>query len=324
MIRVTSNGFIRAETDDSAADKAHHYTLAERPVVFQSEVEALANYGGVPASERFSQMLTEGTQPVLLNADNARLHYHGSAAFNREFRKIDYWLHENFAQIDIEGKPICSVDLTEESICLLNDQPFDERLNLEVATGPALITLLAKKETYCLHAGAVATPAGNIGIIGESGVGKSTLSRYVDRQWRQISDDILPIRRAKHNAIELLPDFPQLKLDNATVFDPLAGAVSLDFLLRVTPEPNETVVFNVLKPVDALLQIVRHTAGAKLFNQHDLRQHVKFAQQMTFLVPVIELSYPREISQLPALREQIVQYLSATAAQTENPQTNPE
>ena len=83
----------------------------------------------------------------------------------------------------------------------------------------------------------------------------------------------------------------------------------LDYLLRINPVPSEKLGFAELSRTEAMLQVVRHTVAAKLFDSNALHQHAGVARKVSMCVPVIEISYPRNIDQLSSLRESIVDYL---------------
>ena len=179
-----------------------------------------------------------------------------------------------------------------------------------------LVLLLTLNDTYCMHAGAVDTIVGRIGIIAESGAGKSTLSQHVGDDWRQVSDDIMPLQISDSgSAIEVFADFPQLKLsDNKAVCGGKGNdgdRKKLDYFLRINPVPSNDISFSVLPRVQAMLQIVRHTVAAKLFDTDTLHQHARFAKKVSTLVPVIEVSYPRNLDKLDYLRQSIIDYLGA-------------
>ncbi|RBP48282.1 hypothetical protein [Arenicella xantha] len=310
MIRVTSTGF---HTADSAA---HHYVLAGQPVVFESQVAALSAFYIGPASTRFSELLLHFPEPIRLDQQNAELCYQGQTPIHNRLRGIQYWRKSHRAQIDVDGRPICLIDFDEKHIHLLNEASFDARVNLEVIIGPALVLLLAELDTYCLHAGAVTTPVGNIGIIAESGAGKSTFSRHRDTLWQQISDDILPVQAPefKDQKPLLLPRFPQLKLPNATVEKSASGKLSLDFLVRLHPEPADTLYFDRLDRRAAMLQIIRHTVATKLFDRDAMQRHARFAKSVCGTVPVLEIRFPRDKKQLASMRMKTIEALAKLRA----------
>ncbi len=303
LIRIT------AKVADRSA-RACRYLLAGEIVAMQNEIPVLDAYSDGYATDKFSDLLANTSAPNLMSAANSRLQYFGRAPLNGVGREIRYWRSGHRAQIDIAGQPGCQINFRESHIHVLNDEPLHSALNVELVTGPALVILLSMNSTYCLHAGAVSTSAGNIGIIAESGAGKSTLAKHVDERWRQISDDILPIRfDSQSNSVKMLPAYPQLKLPNATCALGVSEPETLNFLLRVNPEPSARVRFKRLPKVQGMLQVVRHTVGAKLFDTEALVGHADFAKQISIAVPVIEVSYPRKHRQLSKLRQHITNYL---------------
>lgn len=314
MIRITRQGTTStgSVTDDpSGSVKAHHYRIAGQSLVFQTPVAALSAFAQGEASSSFTEVLARSSEVALLNQDNATLVYQGRAPFENEIQDVACWRQNGHLQLDVSGNPVCSVDAGEDHIHLLNDRSFDDQLNLEVLTGPALILLLAKKGIYCLHAGAVATPLGNIALIAESGTGKSTLSQNADQSWQQIADDILPLHF--NERIEILPEFPQLKLESARVASAFTDSLSLDLIVRLVDDPAEQISMKRLPRTDALLQIVRHTVAAKLFDNDQMREHARFAKRLSGEVAVVEMHFPRDLQRLPELRDTITGYLQENA-----------
>jgi len=300
----------------------HRYTVAGQTLVFEDQVASLALFDQTLASDQDRVRLEEpyiieGDPHMVFHRRNAKRYYQGQAKFDNSECDVVYWRRRGVSQIDINGEPICQVDFAKQRIHLLNDLSFDNRINLEVVTGPALVLLLAEQDIYCLHAGAVNTVAGNVAFIAESGSGKSTLAASVDKNWRQLSDDILPLQLNKpERIVELFTSFPQLKLDGASVFEPIAAPQKLDFIVHITSQPSTEIVFKELSRADGLLQVIRHTVAARLFGQTLMKRHAKFSKRVSGRVPVIELSYPRNITQLDDLRIAIVDYLNAKSRAT--------
>lgn len=305
MIRVTGRGLVG---DTQAA----HYCVAGEALVCQNAMEGLEAYATGLATRRFTDLLTKFVERPIMTAVNSKLRYFGRAYFGGEFRDVRYWQSGRRGQLDIDDEPACQIDFEESRIHALNKQPLGVGLNLEVITGPALVLLLTHAKIYCMHAGGVDTPAGRIGIMAESGAGKSTLSRHVDEQWSQVSDDIMPLSIGNlGNSITVLPDFPQLKMPKHMVADGLKPKLALDYLLRVNPVPSETLQFSILPRTQAMLQVVRHTVAAKLFDTDTLQRHAEFAKKVTTTVPIIQVSYPRDLEQLAAIRHSIVEHLGS-------------
>jgi len=277
------------------------YLIAESDVVFSEEVPALKSYYKEHREGMLDANLFECHQ---FTQDDLR--YKGMAPFANQLREVTFHRYGDCAQISIDGTPACQLLLNENRIHVINGESYDSELNLELLTGPALILLLTQQNTFCLHAAAVRTDFGNIAIVAESGAGKSTLSKHVDDAWCQLADDILPLQHG-----QLLSNFPQLKCTNAVAQGRLKGAVNLNAIIRINPEPSSDFEFVTLSSMDAMLQIIRHTVASKLFGASLLKEHTKFAKNLASQIPVIEIRYPRDLSQLPSLRKAITNHLSS-------------
>lgn len=304
MIRITS----RAPSSNQAAV---HYAVAGQVLASQSEITGLNAFVEGEASIEFSALLNAYEEPALPSREGAVAHYRGQAYFEGRLRTVAYRRRGRLGQLNVDTVPICLVDFEGSHIHVLNNEPLGEGLNFEVITGPALVLLLTQFEVYCLHAACVDTKAGRIGIMAESGVGKSTLSAHAGDDWSQVADDIMPFSFNGGDKPVVIPAFPQLKLEKMVVenFPQLSG--SLNYLIRLTPKASANIEFSVLPRIDAMLQIVRHTVAAKLFDDHSLQTHASFARNVSKNLPVVEVSYPRDLEQLPSLRESIVEYLQA-------------
>jgi len=303
MIRVTLQGI------NPSTSVAHHYVIAGQPVVIQQRVDTLEGFHKGAASERFEELLSNHREIRLLSAANSDLRFHDLTPLANKARRLRYWRRGRRGQFDIDGVPTCCVDFKDNHIHIMNGRDLSSQLNIEVALGPALIVLLAYQQLYCLHASSVSTPAGTIAFIAESGSGKSTLAEHQDNDWQQISDDILPLRTMqKVKLIELLADYPQLKLIKAKPEGLDSSSRPLDHIIRINPEPSEKIEFRQLSAVESMLQVVRHTVAAKIFSSRVMHDHAGFARRVSLCTAVSEVSYPRDWSVLSELRESIVEY----------------
>jgi len=284
----------------NALECPYRYRIAGIELLASEKIASLAAYQ--VSGDAKACLLSENTKLGLIDKG---LQYHGYAQFNQKMREVHFWRSGNHTQLDIDNEPICTIDLQLRRITILNDISFDEALNLEVITGPALIFLLLQRGIYCLHAGCVTlSDSTSVAFLADSGMGKSTLSRQVDPNWQQRADDILPVSFV--NSELYFHSFPQLKLANAM---PSSGVIDQGVLLHglfcLNAEPAEKIQINRLNKKDALLMIIRHTVAARLFDQQRSREHLIFAKQVVELLPVFSVSYPRQIEQLPELRSAI-------------------
>lgn len=315
MIRVTSQAMSVGGVD-GAGEKtlAYDYQIAGQRVVFQTRVEALRAYEIGPASEPPTQSLSKQQDQKLLSASNAELHYQAEVPFADELQHTICWHRNSQMQLDVAGQPVCRIDLLDDRVHLLKEGAFDQTLNLEVITGPALIMLLAQRGIYCLHAGAVRTVNGNVALVAESGVGKSTLSAHAGEHWQQFSDDILPVHSG--DELKALNGFPQLKIDGLmTPYQTklkINAQLPVDLIIRLrADERAQEISFKRMSRTDALLQVVRHTVAARLYLKPTLKEHAGFARKLSSQVPIVELTYPRNLDQLPELQQAIIDYLGA-------------
>jgi len=300
------------------------YQVAGNLMLSSEPVEALSSFEtNLKASERiYGGGLVDLKAFVLLDDTNAHLQYRGLAQFDRRLRMTSVWCRdregENLIQIDVEGRPVCLVDLNGRHIFVLNDEPFDATLNLEVITGPALISLLADVGVYCLHAGAVRLRLAefecnepcyaNVAFIAESGVGKSTLSRHSGPDWCQLSDDILPIEIA--DEVRLFNDFPQLKLPNSKPVNvSLSESLVLDFIIVLDEENASEFKIERLSSAKALIMLIRHTVASRAFNHQKMIEQMAVMREVVERVPVFSVAYPRVLSELPDLRKVIADRL---------------
>ncbi|NND00422.1 MAG: hypothetical protein HKN85_09595 [Gammaproteobacteria bacterium] len=305
---------MRQQGAPSAEPENRQYLIAGQSLVFESPVPALAAFAETDIVRGSATIEMPADTPRPMDPESAELHYQGMAQFENRQQQVRCWRRNNILQIDVADRPICQVDLENDRIHQFNNRSFDDRLNLEVITGPALIMLLAKKGVYCLHAGAVSTPFGNIALIAESGVGKSTLSAPVNEQWQQLSDDILPFSRHDngcHDTSIFIANFPQLKLPgNAVAIAPPPEA-TVDLILRLSAQSSEATEFRRLGKSEALLELVRHTVAAKLFVPSQMGSLTGFAEILSRATPVVELTYPRDLRRLPQVQKAILNYLQA-------------
>lgn len=299
-------------TRQGASELNYYYRLAGLWLVLPETVADLQFYEAeskpdlVNTEQESQPAVKEQWQQAIASGD-VELRYSGTAPFDGQLQVLDCWQQGDILQLDIAKEPVCLVDMSRSEVFFLNDQPISSRLNLEVLTGPVLMLLLAQFNCFSLHAGAVSTAHGVIAFIAESGVGKSTLSADVSEDWAQCADDIAPLK-INHSEVELLA-YPQLKLPLAQARMATQLPMPLTAIFRLTKEASDEIQFKQLSSSQAMLEVVRHTVAAKLFNFRQLEQHLIFAKNLSSLLPVYEVSYPRKLDALPELREQIVDWL---------------
>lgn len=186
------------------------------------------------------------------------------------------------------------------------DQDCDVSTRAAAALGAPLILALARRGTFCIHASVVMFGDRMLAFIGESGAGKSTLSRYLDTDksigWRRIIDDTLPLAPVGDGPVWALPHFPQLKLADDRQPSHLAGTqmpLTAVYVLGSGPDVRITP----LRPGVAALALAGNTVAGRLFGRSLLARHLNYCAEVALRLPVRQLSYPRDLSLLPAVGE---------------------
>jgi len=288
------------------------YKLAGRYLASDFELSGLEEFvdEGIEESQLAREALQE-IEPrlVMLSADNAKLRYSGDIVLNGEESQMACWVQDDLLQIDINSNALCQVDSKSNSICFLDIIDQTDSRVLELAIGAALISLCAREDLFFIHASAVKAPAGVALFMAESGVGKSTLARHVGEHWHQLADDIVPLS-VFNNKVTLHTDYPQLKLKNNCIDDYLAyNSLSTDVIFQLQGEPSDEVQFEELDRVNGMLAIIRHSVATRLFDEDLLQIHMAFAGLVADKVPVVKLSYPRDIDRLDELQDMISIYM---------------
>ena len=182
------------------------------------------------------------------------------------------------------------------------------RFDNEVLLGPVIVFALAIRKVWSLHGSAAMYNDKTIAFLAESGTGKSTLARYLSRQadWNLVADDILPVTGGS-NGLIAWPHFPQLKLSmGAQPGIKLPEQLPLNILCELIPvDANLSPGLRRLPPEKAVMVLLSHTAGTRLFDKKILESHLIFCSQVAEHVPVYQLSYPKSKSALLDIKEKL-------------------
>jgi hypothetical protein len=180
--------------------------------------------------------------------------------------------------------------------------------------GPVLALALARRGVFVLHASAVAIDApgagaaggssstngiATVGFLGDSGVGKSTLARLLDREGvRRVADDQLAVALPAYDQPVALPHFPQLKLrgEELLALGRLPRRLALRSLWSITPAAaTARLVCRRLSPAAATAVLVRHTVAAALFSHEILSTHLELVGAFADRLAVGTLEVPRRL-----------------------------
>ena len=191
---------------------------------------------------------------------------------------------------------------------------------------------------HVLHAGAVVLPVGAIAFLGASGVGKSTLTASFSQQGFPLLTDDCVLLEKKDDQIFVVPSYPGLRLwpDNAAAL--LSDEVKLSAVahysskkrfgwdtghlnftddpvplrrLYVLANPEEQtdaaeIQISSLSPHAAYMEIFKHTFHLDISDHQRLAGEMSTLSHLVTLGLIYKLSYPRELSLLPKVREVIL------------------
>lgn len=257
-------------------------------------------------------------QPTTCSEDLARIVHQALGWIGNRYRLVTVQAEASDYSITIEGIGHFCVQKNGSHI-IWSDiiPPLDSELFIEALTGPAFLIAAALQGVWALHAGAAMYDDHLIAFVGESGVGKSTLARFLGTApgWKRVSDDILPMAPSEYGVIAH-PQYPQLKLpSHAQPSTSVAASIPLRKLvvIRRQNQAVDTVSLNRIPQAQAMAIVIRHTVAAKLFDRDLLIGQMEFAARLAETTPVYELVYPRKFNQLPLVASIFQEALEAEA-----------
>ena len=199
-----------------------------------------------------------------------------------------------------EGETILRVDDAQDETGRLPLSALDR----EILLGPALVLALALRGSWSLHASAAMFRGQTTVFLGESGRGKSTLAAYLGHSgWQQVADDILPAS-LEPDGVRVWPRFPQLKLppDQQPALS-LPEQLPLERICVLEDTEAEAAPgLQLLPPGRAVQELIRHTAGSRLFDPALLARHLAFCAAAAGQIPVYRLAYPHREEALPEIK----------------------
>jgi hypothetical protein len=216
--------------------------------------------------------------------------------------------------------------------------------------GQALSFALVKSGFEPLHATTVVINGEAVAFLGESGMGKSTLAAcFLEAGYAMLTDDLLVVRKGavKKDAvgkdasvfmayagpprIKLYPELASrflgasngiamnteaqkliLPLDANRVSDgPIPLKALYTLAVQTQASRKQSVRITVLPPRESFMALVKNTFNYRIVNSARLERQFKQTAQLVSTIPVKKVSYPRVLSQLPALRDAILADLNS-------------
>ncbi len=195
--------------------------------------------------------------------------------------------------------------------------------------GPVLAVLLRQRGLLVLHGAAVEVDGGAVLILGASGWGKSTFAAALHRHGHGlISDDAAAIDTRTARPV-VVSGVPLLKLWPDAV---AALGDSPDSLPRLRPNvdkrarraasggtepvpleriyilaPGREQMIERLRPREALLELLRHSYGARTLQSLRTREHFRQCAKVVNEVPIARLAVPRSLARLAEVADLVEQ-----------------
>lgn len=189
--------------------------------------------------------------------------------------------------------------------------------------------LLARSDKLVLHAGAVHADAGALCFVGPSGMGKSTLTASLHMAGLPIltDDAVALVTDAGTCAVQRL--YPSLRLFPDSIealtadwgetsvmahysskrrvsFDAGPASANLAAIFRIRePAVEDEIVVRRLGPAAACMAIIENSFAFDPEDRQESRSRFKNVSQFAAMVPVFDLTYPRDYAALPRVHARI-------------------
>jgi len=297
---------IRLNFGPSTASGIYHaYRIAGQNIASQQSVDVLRAFEVEPDlfDARLARPQVEAEPPSWPTraADIAVSGWLGLA-----WRPIQCWHEQDRTLVQVDNQLLCSIGLSSGEVTVHSTgQNTPDSLLVETVLGPLLLLLLAERDIWGIHCGAVATESGVVMVMGESGSGKSTTSRYLAQEadlGSLAADDLLPTS-ADGEWPMAHPRYPQLKLpavDQPGARLPEGVKIRAIYELERVDELS-TPLLEALSKRQAALQLIRHSVATRLFRDRILAAHVTYCADLASNVSVKRLRFMHNRSHLEKL-----------------------
>lgn len=236
---------------------------------------------------------------------------------------------------------IVSADGRDIECCAPSETPEDTVRHLLLDQVIPLI--LSLRSGLVLHASAVRTPRGAVAFLGKSGAGKSTIAASLASQGLPLLTDDCILLEEQDGDLLVIPSYPGLRLWDDMIPPLFGGAPALDRVshyndkkriggkdgqLAFSDRPAPLARLYVLDPPDgqgairtlsirpfsgreSFIELIRHAFFLDISDSRRLRRDFTAVGRAAERLLLRRLSYPRDVRQLPAVRDAILSDVGA-------------
>ncbi|MDP3484607.1 MAG: hypothetical protein Q8S06_03755 [Methanobacteriaceae archaeon] len=232
-----------------------------------------------------------------------------------------YILTENSVYLIWNNIDICQI-IKGKEIIVNSQTSIDKTFLRALILGPALGILLHQRGRLVLHASAVNINNVAVAFMGHNGAGKSTTTfSFMNSDYPLIADDILSIE-FKNNIPLVFPGLPRIKLwpESIEIFDKSMKSFPIhpesrkrsylvdDFCKQVVSlkhiyviENKETTYLEELKPQEALIELIRNSYCANIFQNSDQATNLEEYGKIVKNVSIKQLNIERSLDKIPEM-----------------------
>ena len=200
--------------------------------------------------------------------------------------------------------------------------------------GQVLSFSLLARGVEPLHGTVVSVGGRAVALLGDCGLGKSTLAAALLARGCPIVTDDLIVTRSSRGRVEVWPGLPRLKLyprvarallgESAAASRMNRGSVKIVVPLHrrqsvrqrlplhglfVLDRSDRGIAIDRLRGSEALIETLRATFNDIVIRRPRIAAQFEFASRLVSAVPVYRLTYPRRLADLPKVCEAIVAHV---------------
>jgi hypothetical protein len=213
--------------------------------------------------------------------------------------RCEWQTSETLVQTTVLGVGQFSSALAERNIQFNGNYRANDLRLTALLFGPTMLVPMAYESIFCLHASSIRIDQHAVIVLGDSGVGKSTLASHFGNTDRAITDDITPLC-FDDPQFNVLGCFPQLK--HLADYPPkIPSRQPVAFIVEIHAGGSDPPQASRLNPTEAMRCLIRHTVSARQFSPSILKQHLEFCAALSSSIKVYRLHYKKDLEKINRL-----------------------